>query len=655
MIINYRMLISMIILILCIILYAYASSKGKSLNSIKAKEVGDGQHGTDRWMNQKEKDQLFVKVKIPEEIKDMSNKWQPGRVVDYDPKNRTAYIDTSDTHCAVEAPTEVGKTSGSWMVNVQYNMMCGVNMVLPAIKKEVMDLTMGDAQNLGYRTRVIDFSDPQHSLGFDLFDDIRTLIKRYMNDNDIQAKAEAESLAGKLAEDIVTSRKNADGNNMNPFFIGASQGVLHACILLVSMFADKEQIHFGSVRSIVQDILSLAPQAVVPGQKAEPKIIRIMKGMPPNFGPKKNLGAAFAASNETEDNIYASVLDDLRPMGNTLAEQILNCCAKRENFSYKELIEEKTILYIHCPESMPEFFLFFKMIIKKLCAQLSKEALHYPKEKLPKMVKIIWDESGVSPAIQNMETEMSMDRGKGILFDLYFQDIYQYRDKYGENASKIIENQCGLYIVLGVAPKNEEEAKSLSTVCGTQTIMSGSVSESRDSGKWSVNRSYTKNMIDRPLITPGEILRLEATGRHLVLKRGQYPFLGYFAKYFQKEWGLQPCKDHKSMQPTPFMEPEYIDFSVLQDRLEAFKKKHGYITRKSVMEIQYYPEPARYDVGADDLDSIIQSLHDIIGDDVDAIKLLKEKKYPAFMKYMKKYNDRISAYELQEMLEKIAN
>mgnify|MGYP000355721769 CR=1 FL=1 len=48
-----------------------------------------------------------------------------------------------------------------------------------------------------------------------------------------------------------------------------------------------------------------------------------------NFGPKKHIGSAFAASNETEDNIYSSVLGDLRAMNDTMAEQIISMNGKK--------------------------------------------------------------------------------------------------------------------------------------------------------------------------------------------------------------------------------------------------------------------------------------------------------------------------------------
>lgn len=648
-----EIIIMLFLLLITLIAYIYFSTKRKKLNSIKSDVVGDGQHGTDRWMNEKEKKENFIKVIIPESMMDMTNEWNPGRVVDYNPKTREALVDTSATHAAIVAPTEVGKTSRYWMINIQYNLMAGVNMVLPAIKKEVMDLTQGDAEKLGYKTYIIDFDNPDESCGFDFFDDINRAMKSYMDTGNLKDKAEAENLAGKLAEDIVTSRDRGSNNNTNPFFIEASQGVLHSTILLNSMFGKEDEIHFASVRAIIQNILSM--QSETGTKNKDPKIIKLLKGMPDDFGPKKHIGAAFAASNETEDNIYSSVLGDLRPMNNTLAEQIISCPGKKKTFSYKSLIDEKCILYIHCPESKPEFYLFFKLIIKKICTQLANDALLYPGGKLPKLVHIKWDEVGVSPPVQNMDNEMSLDRGKGILFDLIYQDDHQMIDKYGENIQKVIDHQCGIYIILGVAPTDNDQAKKLSEACGSQTIQSGSISVSRDNSLGNkVNTSYTEQMIDRPLITPGEVLRLEASGKHLVMKRGLYPFLGTYTPYFKDGWGLLPTPRPTTTIRDPFYEVNYMSFNSLVQRLEEYKKSKGIIEEKSTMQIQLFNNKKEYLEKTGIYEDVKKKLAEITDGDKQVEELLKQKSYPELFKYMKKYKYEISTYELQELLSPLA-
>lgn len=653
--INYKVIILFVLLIICIIAALILSTKRKKLDSIKAKVVGDGQHGTDRWLNDKEKSELFTKVIIPHEIKDMSNEWTPGRIVDYNPKTREALVDTSSTHAAVVAPTEVGKTSRYYMLNVQYNLMAGCNMILPAIKKEVMDLTEGDAKYLGYETFTIDFANPEQSCGFDFFDDINRKMQSYLLTGNIKDKAEAETLAGKLAEDIVTSRDKSNSNT-NQFFIGASEGVLHSVILLNSMFGKKEEVHFSSVRSIIQNILSMK-DATANGKNKDPKIIKLLKGMPDDFGPKKHIGAAFAASNETEDNIYSSVLDDLRPMNNTLAEQIISCPSKKEAFSYKSLIDKKCILYIHCPESKPEFFVFFKLIIKKICTQLALEALNFEGEKLPKPVKVLWDEFGVSPQIQKMDNEMSLDRGKGILFDLIYQDDHQLIDKYGEHIQKVIEHQCGINIILGIASTDTEQAKKISEACGNQTIQSGSVSVSRDNSLDNrVNTSYTEQMIDRPLITAGEVMRLESSGRHLVMKRGNYPFLANYTQYFKDGWNLLPRPRPVPEKNDEFYSVTYMNFDDLQNRMNTYKNENGYVIEQSTIEIQYFPSENEYINGTGGLlEDIINKINTYTNNDPTPIELLKNKEYLSLIEYMKKYKSTISRYELQELIAPLAD
>lgn len=639
-----KMIFLLIALAVAFLFLFFISGYQKKLNSIKAEKVGQGQHGSDRFLTDKEAKEIFQIYHLPETLTDMSKEWKRGRIVNYIEKTRTIYVDTSPTHANVEAPTEVGKTTRYVIPNIQYNLMAGTNMIIPSIKRELIDLTIEDAKKLGYETYIIDFESPEKSFGFDFFDDINIAMQKYLETGDLKSKAYAETAAEKLADDIVTSRKK-DNNNVNPFFTGASLGLIQSIILMVSMFAEPEQKHFSSVRSILQNIQTM-PTTQSPGKKtAEPKVVSLLKGMPDDFGPKKHIGAALAASSETEDNVYSAVLDDLRPMNNSAAEQIISVPGKKEMFSFKSLLKTKQILYIHCPDSMPEYFLFFKLIIKKILTQLANESKKYPGEKLPYEIYIPWDEIGVSPAIQNFDNELAMDRSKGIFFDLIYQDQHQMIEKYGEHNSETIKNQCGIMISLGVARGNVKTAEELSKMCGTQTIRSGSVSRNTGGGSGS-SSSYTENMIERPLLTVGEIMNFEHTKNHLVFKRG-YPVLkAIYTPYYQDGWGIYPTKKQNDDLPCNFKKIDYMNFHTLEDKLKQYKNQYGIKEEKSTIEITYIENSSNQD----QKQIVIDELSQYTDNDPVVSDMINKENYLDLIKYMKKYKT-INRYELETILE----
>lgn len=569
---------------------AFISSRNKhKLNNIKADKVGDGQYGTDKFMTIEDAKKIYTEVEFPDKVKDMSNEWLPGRLIFYDVQKNKALIDSSLSHASIQAPTSSGKTTELAVPNLQYNLMAGVNMIVPCIKKEILNLSYQEALDLGYKTYVIDFEDPSKSVGFDFFSDINESLKKFDDTNNLKYRAQAETAAGKLANDIVSSRPR--GESENKFFEEASLGLIQSIILLVCMFAEEPQKHFSSVRKVIQGILSMQQDLSVSAQKGkqkDPKISRLLKGMPDDFGPKKHIGAAFAASNETEDNIYASVLGDLRAMNDTMAEQIISVPGKKEMFSFMSLIKEKCILYIVLPDTKKEFFIFFKLIIKKIINQLSDYANEYCNGTLERQVRIPWDEFTLSPKMDDIGDDLAIDRSKNILIDLYYQDSAQLIEKYGENIMKIIEHNCATNYILGVAAKDTEEAKRISESLGTVTIKSGSVSYSRDNTIGAkINSSITEQMIERPLMTQGEVLRMTKNKNRLILRQGESPLLVKLTPYYSDDWPFHPTsiKDYLQKE-SPYTSVDYIDFMKLENRLNQYKEKNGYVFQKSKLEIE---------------------------------------------------------------------
>ena len=641
-----KILIMISALVILIVLFCKVTFKKNKLDNIKAKEVGDGQHGTDTFMTEEMAIETFAVYKLPTKMEDRSKEFKRGRIVHFNEDTREVYIDVSDTHADVEAPTEVGKTTRQAIPNIQYNLMAGTNMIIPCIKREIIDLTRADAMKLNYNTFVIDFENPASSCGFDFFKDINEAIKKYDEEGDLKDKAYAETAAEKLADDIVTSKMN-EKTNVNQFFTEASKGLIQSAILLVSMFAEEEEKHFSSVRSLIQNVLTKTSIVTVPGQAKEPKIASLLKGMPDDFGPKKHIGAALAASSETEDNIYSSCLGDLRPMNNSNAEQIISVPKKEKMFHYTELLKPKTILYIHCPDSMPEYYLFFKLIIKKIFTQLANASKKYEKERLPYDIYVPWDEFGVSPPIQSIDNELSMDRSKGIYLDLIYQDKSQLIKNYGEDISNIIRNQCGVSIFLGVAATNHGRAEEISKMCGVKTILSGTVSTSRNQREvFNENRSYTEQMMERPLLTPGEILRFESTKNHLIFKRGKPVFKARYTPYYQKEWGIEPLKIKVPEEDHNYHNIKYMNYEMLEKKMDAYRSKLGVVVEKRESTMTYKKI-------SNDMDTVCDSLYEMTNGDKKPVELLRAEKIMELMAYMKENHREVSNYDLRQLISKL--
>ena len=86
-------------------------------------------------------------------------------------------------------------------------------------------------------------------------------------------------------------------------------------------------------------------------------------------------------------------------------------------------------------------------------------------------------------------------------------------------------DNCQITIAGGFAP-GSESAEIISKAMGSRTVLSGSVSRSRN------DPSQSLQMIERPLMTPDELKSMKK-GRFIVLKTGAHPFVSRLKLFFK--------------------------------------------------------------------------------------------------------------------------
>ena len=100
---------------------------------------------------------------------------------------------------------------------------------------------------------------------------------------------------------------------------------------------------------------------------------------------------------------------------------------------------------------------------------------------------------------------LTVGGGRGIRFNLFVQSFSQLNEKYGDNTAQNILDNC--YVWNYLKTSNEVTAEKISKKLGTYTTSSWSESNSSSGGP--VNKSNSMNLIQRPLLTTDEILRIE--------------------------------------------------------------------------------------------------------------------------------------------------
>ena len=146
---------------LLFLLAALTSSKRYSLNRIKAKTVGDGQHGTARWATPKEIRGTFAHVPFQVEA------WRSGRnrpqvqglVLGSTMRKKQiiALVDSDDIHCLMIGASGVGKTAFFLYPNLEYACASGMSFFASDTKGDLARNYGTIAEKYyGYKVSVID-------------------------------------------------------------------------------------------------------------------------------------------------------------------------------------------------------------------------------------------------------------------------------------------------------------------------------------------------------------------------------------------------------------------------------------------------------------------------------------------------------------------
>ena len=513
------------------------------LNSIQNKTVGHGQHGTARWASKKEIKQTYNQVpyepsKWREDPK--SRPTEQGIVVGCETigKETIGLVDTGDVHCMMIGAAGVGKTAYWLYPNIEYACASGMSFMSTDTKGDIMRNYGSIASKYyGYNISVIDLRNPMTSHGNNLLHLVNKYMDLYVQHPDVIAyKAKAEKYAKIISKTIILSGMDAGSFGQNAYFYDAAEGVLTASILLVSEFCKPEERHIVSVFKIIQELL--APSN---NRQQKNQFNSLMALLPDDHKAKWFAGAALNTSEQSMASVMSTALSRLNAFLDSELETIL--CNDTE-IDAEKFCAEKSAIFIIMPEEDSSKYFMVRLIIQ----QLYREILAVADEnggKLKNRVVFYCDEFGTLPKIESAEMMFSASRSRRVSIVPIIQSLAQLEKNYGKEGAEIIVDNTQLTVFGGFAP-NSETAQVLSKSLGTRTVMSGSVSQSKN------DPSRSLQMIERPLMTADELKSLPK-GTFVVTKTGFNPIQVKLKLFFK--WGIQfedkpyvvPLRDNRNI------------------------------------------------------------------------------------------------------------
>ena len=523
----------MLILLLAVVfgvLVATTTFSGRgSLDSIKSKTVGDGQHGTARWATPGEIKKTFRSVPFQTAL------WRKGErlpgtqglVLGCTGKKGqlTALVDSDDIHCLMIGASGVGKTAFFLYPNLEYACASGMSFFASDTKGDLARNYGAIVRDCyGYQVMVVDLRNPTRSDGYNLL----TLINHYMDacrrdPADLAARAKAEKYAKILSKTVI----NPDGENFaqNQYFYDAAEGVLTAVILLLAEYLPpkmihgelRERRHIVSVFKLVQELL--AP-SILPGKN---EFQLLMDRLPETHKAKWFSGSALTAAEQSMASVMSTVLSRLNTFLDSELEQVLcfESAIDAESFATK-----KSAIFLILPEEDSTKNFMAGLMIQTLSRELFSVADEHD-GKLPSRVVFFCDELGTMPAFDILPL-FSAGRSRRLTLVPIIQSLAQLEKNYGKEGAEILTDNCQDTIFGGFAP-NSQTAEVLSKALGSRTVLSGSISRGKN------DPSQSLQMIERPLMTPDELKSIPK-GQFIVMKTGTHPMQTRLRLFL--EWGI---------------------------------------------------------------------------------------------------------------------
>lgn len=556
-----------------------------SLNNIKSRTVGDGQHGTARWATKREIRKTYRHIPFtPERWREQAKGGKVPTTTDGEPLpqgivvgctgNTTAMVDTGDVHALMIGAAGVGKTAYWLYPCIEYACASGMSWLSTDTKGDIMRNYGRIAKDYGYHVSVIDLRNPTRSNGNNLLH----LVNKYMdlyqaNPDKLVYKARCEKYAKIISKTIILSGMDAASFGQNAYFYDAAEGLLTATILLVAEFCKPEQRHIVSVFKIIQELL--APS----GKKGKNQFQQLMELLPNDHKAKWFAGAALNTAEQSMASVMSTALSRLNAFLDSELEQLL--CFDTE-IDAESFCGEKSAIFIIMPEENPNTFFMISLIIQ----QLYREILAVADEnggKLKNRCVFFCDEYGTLPKIESAEMMFSASRSRRLQIVPIIQSFSQLEKNYGKEGAEIIVDNTQLTIFGGFAPQSSS-AETLSKALGSRTVMSGSVSRSKN------DPSESLQMIERPLMTPDE-LKSMPKGQFVVMKTGFYPMKVKLKLFFK--WGIH--FDEKHPYAIPDQGNRKVEYASKKDIMDGIVKKY----RPELLEPPAPPEESGASGGQD--------------------------------------------------------
>lgn len=463
--------------------------------------VGQGQHGTAKWLNKKDFDKVFDSVIIDSKKLMEGKEHIPagGLVIGKEDIKKSffsrkikekIYLITKDLHALIIGATRSGKTRNVVIETITMLILAGENVFIPDLKGEIRDYTEDTAKRCGYETICINFINPYESDRKNFLEPIVQALRR----KDIsRAIEETWSLVSQLVGE--------PPEHGDKLWNDGEAATLAASIMAVC-YDNQDHPEYQNLTNVFYFITEMCSE-----YRGALPLQFYIDSLPEDHPAKILLAATKVAAMRTRSSFYVSAIMTLKLLTIPAINQMTNA----SDFDIEKLIEEgkKVIVYLCLPARDKTYFPLASLVLRQLSDLIDYAADEKYGGRVPVRWNFVDDELGNFTKITNMRQQTSFGTGKGIRHFMFIQSYAQLDDVYGEKVSQIIQDNAEIKIYL--RSPNPTTKKKISEDLGNYTTRSYSKSNNTPSGTFRNGGSdgESSNLMGRPLLYPDEVGKLQ--------------------------------------------------------------------------------------------------------------------------------------------------
>lgn len=462
--------------------------------------AGNGQYGSERFLNEEEKNKIFQKFDFRGSEDRLEQKG--GVVVQMTKKGSAEQVlfVGRDLHTLIIGASGSGKTRRILFETIWLQIMSGLSIVASDVKGELFYFTCPFAQSHGYDCIAVDFRNPLKSAHYNFLQPILNALEK-------KEEAKAVDYTWDLVSVLVGEQKG------EPLWYNGETASIAASILAVALEAPEECRNLTNVYYFLAYMCQADESGDMP-------LNRYLESLPDTHPAKTVFAMARIAAGRTRSSFFTSALGTLKLFTNPHVAEMTS----QSDFDLKDIGRKKTIVYMMIPDDKKTLYPLVSILLTQMYS-LQVELANEHGLRLPVDTDYDLDEVGNFPRIPVLGAIASAGRSRGVRLNLLIQDFQQLEAKYKDDFKNIRTN-CQVKIYL--KSDDNDTLKWISENLGKYTVelASASSSVSTDDRNKGMNFSSSSNLGGRALLEPAEIKRIKAPYA-IVMAAGDYAGINY--------------------------------------------------------------------------------------------------------------------------------